>query len=105
MNAKQAGVAAMPIVSAWSMVMGVLVCFAVAVLPSAANGQLTLVADGQPKALIVLPSEGIASRVEPNAAKILTEYLFQMSGAKLSTVRENELAVLDDLSTEGRRNK
>ena len=100
MSAKRVAVVGMPIFSAWSVVLGMLVCFAVVVLPSSANGQVTLVADGQPKALIVIPSEDIASQVELNAARILAEYLFQMSGARLSTVRENELG---EVNVEGGR--
>jgi len=59
-------------------------------LPVAA-AELTLVADGQPKALIVLPSKDVASSIEPAAARILADHLFQMSGARLPIAREDEL--------------
>jgi len=90
MNTERAWGVETPIFSAWSMVIGALVCIGPASGLSVATAQLTLVADGQPKALIVLPSKEVAPRVEP-AAKILADHLFQMSGARLLGKREDEL--------------
>jgi len=73
------------------MAVGAIVCLGAASRLSAATAQLTLVADGQPKALIVLPPRGVATDIEPAAAKILADHLFQMSGARLPMAREDEL--------------
>jgi len=41
--------------------------------------------------MIILPPKDVAPRIEPAAAKILADHLFQMSGARLSINREDEL--------------
>jgi hypothetical protein len=50
---------------------------------------LTLVADGQPNAVIVVPAK--ASRAATDGARILCEHLFEMSGTKLKILKENDL--------------
>ena len=55
----------------------------------AATG-LTLVKDGQPAAVVIMPDR--ASAVVLAAAKQLDDVVFQMSGARLRTVREGELS-------------
>ena len=91
MSTERVWVVGMPLFSAWSVVIGALVCLEPATHLSAATAQLTLVADGQPRALIVLPPKDIAPSIEPSAAKILVDHLLQMSGARLSVKREDEL--------------
>ena len=53
---------------------------------------VTLVSNGQPKAVIVLPSK--PSRAAIEGAKILADHLQQMSGASLPVFRESELSEL-----------
>ncbi len=55
----------------------------------AAEPVLTLVADRRPNAVIVLPAK--ASRAATEAAEILNEHLFEMSGARLKVLKEGEL--------------
>lgn len=50
---------------------------------------LTLVRDGQPAAVIVIPAT--ASNAPISGAQLLSDTLFQMSGARLKVVRENLL--------------
>lgn len=50
-----------------------------------------LVVAGRPQALIVLPTAADARSVEAEAAKILSDHLFLMSGARLEIRRESEL--------------
>jgi len=50
---------------------------------------LTLVADGRPNAVIVVPSN--ASRAAGEGARILCEHLSEMSGTRLRVLKENEL--------------
>lgn len=80
-----------PVIPAWSLVICGLICLEAAIGLCAASDELILVADGKPEALIVLPSKDVATSVEPAAAKILADHLRQMSGAKLSVKREDEL--------------
>ena len=68
-----------------------LVCLGAASRLSAATAELTLVAGGQPKALIVLPRKDIALSIEPVAARLLADHLFQMSGVRVPITREDEL--------------
>jgi hypothetical protein len=56
-----------------------------------ADDKVGLVVDGQPQALIVLPAEAERRCVEAEAAKILSDHLFLMSGARLDVKREGEL--------------
>ena len=93
-------IVATPVFPARSVVIGALVCLGATNHLSAASAQLTLVADGQPKALIVLPRKEIAPSIEPAAAKILADHLFQMSGARLPIAREDELG---EVNVEGGR--
>jgi len=91
MSTERAWFVGMPLFSAWSVVIGALMFLGAATRPSAATAELTLMADGQPKALIVLPRKDVAPSIEPAAAKILADHLFQMSGARLPVAREDEL--------------
>ena len=61
----------------------VLLCHA-----QAAETLLTLVADGRPNAVIVVPSN--ASRAAAEGAKILCEHLFEISGARLRVLTEDD---------------
>ena len=54
-----------------------------------AKAALTLVSDGQPKAVIVLPTEPCRAATE--GAKILNDHLHQMSGARLKVLKESSL--------------
>jgi Domain of unknown function (DUF4838) len=56
---------------------------------SAAEPGLTLVKDGRPDAVIVVAAK--ASRAAAEGAKILREHLFEISGAHLKIIKENEL--------------
>ena len=71
--------------------MSALVCLGAASRSSATTAPLVLVADGQPKALIVLPAKDVASDIESAAARILADHVFQMSGVKLPVLREDGL--------------
>jgi hypothetical protein len=55
----------------------------------AAEPALTLVADGRPNAVIVVPNN--ASRAASEGAKILSEHLFEISGSRLKVLKEGEL--------------
>ena len=71
-------------------------CMAVACLIAAdaargADDRIDLVVDAEPKALIVLPADAERRGVEAEAAKILSDHLFLMSGARLDIRREGEL--------------
>ena len=68
--------------------MSALVCLGAASRSSATTAPLVLVADGQPKALIVLPAKDVASDIESAAARILADHVFQMSGVKLPVLRK-----------------
>lgn len=57
----------------------------------AADGQVSLVVDGRPTALIVLPTEANSSSVEADAARVLADHVALMSGAQLDVKRESEL--------------
>lgn len=50
-----------------------------------------LVVAGRPQALIVLPAEADSRSVEAEAARILSDHLFLLSGARLEIQRESEL--------------
>jgi hypothetical protein len=56
-----------------------------------ADGKVSLVAEGRPTALIVLPAEADGRSVEASAAKILSDHLWLMSGARFEVKRESEL--------------
>jgi len=50
---------------------------------------VTLVSNGRPKAVVVLPAK--ASRAASQGAKILTDHIQQISGARLKIVKEDEI--------------
>ncbi len=56
---------------------------------SAAEPALTLVADGRSNAVIVVPND--APRAATEGARILCEHLFEISGARLKVLKEDEL--------------
>ncbi len=56
-----------------------------------ADGPVSLVAAGRPTALIVLPAEAGRRSVETEAAKLLADHLWLMSGARLDVKRETDL--------------
>ena len=60
-------------------------------MAQAADGQVSLVAENRPTALIVLPAEADGRSVEVSAAGLLSDHLWLMSGARLEVKRENEL--------------
>jgi hypothetical protein len=62
----------------------VLICHADAI-----EQVLVLVADGKPNAVIVVPAQ--ASRAATEGAKTLREHLFEISGARLRVLKENDL--------------
>ncbi|MFH1718300.1 MAG: DUF4838 domain-containing protein [Planctomycetota bacterium] len=55
----------------------------------AAEPGVTLVADGRPHSVIVVPSK--ASRAATEGARVLSEHLFEMSGTRLKVLKEIEL--------------
>lgn len=55
----------------------------------AAEPAVTLIADGQTKAIIAVPLK--ASRAATDGAKILCEHLYEMSGAHLKVLKEKDL--------------
>lgn len=55
-----------------------------------AKPAVTLVSNGQPKAVIVLPSK--PSRAAREGAKILAEHIEQISGARLKVLKEDEIS-------------
>jgi len=57
-----------------------------------AKPAVTLVSNGQPKAVIVLPAK--PSRAAAEGAKILAEHIEQISGASLPVLKESELSEL-----------
>ncbi len=57
----------------------------------AADGKVSLVAEGRPTALIVLPAEADRRSVEASAAELLADHLWLMSGARLEVKRESEV--------------
>jgi hypothetical protein len=59
--------------------------------PPAVPAGVTLVRDGIPQALIVLPSDPAGQEISGNAARMLSDHLFLMSGARLAIKREAEL--------------
>lgn len=63
--------------------------FALICRANAAESVLILVADGQPKAVIVVPSK--ASRAATEGARILREHLLEISGAHLKILKESDL--------------
>ncbi len=65
---------------------------------NAAEPVLSLVVDGRPNAVIVVPSE--ASRAATEGAKILAEHLFEISGARLKILKEHDLGQVN--VTDGR---
>lgn len=99
MNTKRSCVVETSLYFARRLVAGALVYLVAASCLSAATSELVLVADGQPEALIVLPRKDVAPRIEPAAAKILADHVFQMSGVWLPIARENDLG---DVKIEGR---
>jgi len=66
-------------------------CALVAGTARAADGPVSLVAEGRPTALVVLPAEADRRSVEASAARLLSDHLWLMSGARLDVKRENEL--------------
>jgi hypothetical protein len=56
---------------------------------NAAKPGVTLVSDGQADAVIVVPSK--ASRAAAEGARILSDHLFEMSGARLKVLKESDL--------------
>lgn len=56
-----------------------------------AQEPLSLVVEGKPMAAIILPSVSERQAVEAEAAKMLSDHLFLMSGARLPVLREREL--------------
>lgn len=56
-----------------------------------AKVSLTLVAEGQPKAVIVVPSSSVTKAIDGDAARLLADHLFLMSGARLPVLRESDL--------------
>jgi hypothetical protein len=81
-----------------------ILCALAAGMAQAADGKVSLVADGRPTALIVLPAEADSRSVEASAAGLLSDHLWLMSGARLDVKRETELgaaAVVGDRLTFG----
>lgn len=66
------------------LLVGVFLCCA-----NRVKAVVTLVSDGRPRAVIVLPAK--PSRVADEGAKILTDHIQQISGARLKVMRENEI--------------
>jgi len=64
----------------------------------AAEPAWTLVGDGRPNAVIVVPAK--ASRAATEGATILSEHLFEMSGARLRVLKESDLGQVN--VTDGR---
>jgi hypothetical protein len=56
---------------------------------NAAEPVLTIVANGQPNAVIIVPVK--ASRAATEGARILCQHLFEISGAHLKIIKENDL--------------
>jgi hypothetical protein len=69
---------------------GVLVLLASGMV-RAGEGEVRLVVAGRPQALIILPADADSRSIEAGAAKILSDHLFLMSGARLDVRRESEL--------------
>ncbi|MBM4078177.1 MAG: DUF4838 domain-containing protein, partial [Planctomycetes bacterium] len=67
----------------------VLSVLAVALRAYAEEAALTLVAEGQPKAVVVVAAAPSTAATE--GAKILVEHLVQMSGARLETLKDGQL--------------
>jgi len=55
-----------------------------------AKADLTLVSEGQPKAIIIVPSK--PSRAAVEGAKILSDHILQISGARLKILEESNLS-------------
>jgi len=72
-----------------SIILTILLAIVPAFCTDAAEPAVTLVVDGQAKAVIVVPSE--ASRAAGEGAKILRDHFLQMSGATLNLLKESEL--------------
>jgi hypothetical protein len=72
---------------------GVLCVFTLIVHSDAAEPSLTFVADGQPRAVIVVPAK--TSRAATEGAKILCEHLFEISGAHLKVLKEKDLEQIE----------
>ena len=69
--------------------LGLVWTFALCCRADAVELTLTLVTEGQPNAVIVVPAN--ASRAATEGAKILAEHLFEISGARLKILKENDL--------------
>ncbi len=80
--------------NAWRLIPVTMVLLLTANASLSASEQVVLVEKGQPTALIVLPAEADARSVEASAARILSDHLFLISGARLGIRREDELGAV-----------